>query len=662
MRSRILGLLLPFLLPAVLPSVALAEVLSELRTTQLASLFGAPATIANPKISPDGSRMLFLQQDESGVSILRLWDFASDDITSVLAGSDAGYDIYWCAFANSTRVLCDLRQERSASCASPAACWAYQIYVAIDSDGSNLLQLPVGTGCPDIDRARDTHHIDWLPEDPNHVLFSCLRETTLVGLYDGTEMHVDGVAEAARVYSDGRGFLKMYRDRREQTERWFVRDSIDSGWRLFEETNLADFSDPFRPAGYGSDTDSLLHIAWNPATETWGLFARALGDESRDSLVFAHPDLDIELVDTVGPYERAVSVPYFDGRSQRYVFDERLAEVLEFAAGLLPGVHLEILDESWDQIIYLARARIGNRTGEFVLIDMANETIRSIAPEYVHLGDYEVAETRLVQIAGADGGRISGLLTLPPEASVPVPAVVIPRGEAAHETIADPFYLAEFLAASGYAVLRVNLRGPEDLGGWIPSRSVVGWRRTSSDIRAAADYLVEAGFAEADRICAAGTDYGAYAALLAAIETPDLFRCLVSISGIADPRSGAGAAMLVYGGASIPAQIRGEFSTVVSAVNRDLRDASPIRRADELEAPVLLFQGHRDYHLDRDVHAAALARALERADKSVAFYEYRYEYHSIRRGPYRTDMLARVADFLAAHTRSEQDSAIDVGP
>ena len=238
----------------------------------------------------------------------------------------------------------------------------------------------------------------------------------------------------------------------------------------------------------------------------------------------------------------------------------------------------------------------------------------------------------------------------------------IPRGEASHEAIADSFLLAEFLAASGYTVLRVNIRGPEELGGWTPSRSVVGWQRAVNDLRAVAGYLVDAGLAEPDRICAAGTDYGAYSALLAAIEVPDLFPCIVSISGIADPRSSAGAVTIAYGDASIPAQIRGEFSAVVSEAAREFRDASPIRRADELEASVLLFQGRRDYYLDRDVHATALADALEAAEKDFAFYEYEYDYHSIQRGPYRTDMLARVADFLAGHIGSPAESAVGVGP
>jgi dipeptidyl aminopeptidase/acylaminoacyl peptidase len=80
-----------------------------------------------------------------------------------------------------------------------------------------------------------------------------------------------------------------------------------------------------------------------------------------------------------------------------------------------------------------------------------------------------------------------------------------------------------------------------------------------------------------------------------------------------------------------------------------LEQASPIRRADELAAPVLMFNGV----LDQDVYfidqMLVFATVLERAGKDVVAIEYPMSDHAIRRRLDRVDMLARMGDFLAEH-------------
>jgi hypothetical protein len=165
MRSRALGkFALLFLMFLALPAVP-----DELITTPLAELFGAAPSLGDPKLSPDGSRMVFLQQNESGVTVLQVLDFKDGSITPLLAGTESGHDINECEFANAVRLLCVLR---SAWGPDPLS---YQVWVGIDSDGSDLLELPRGIGCGDVYVLRNTHRIDWLPDDPEHIQFNCLR-------------------------------------------------------------------------------------------------------------------------------------------------------------------------------------------------------------------------------------------------------------------------------------------------------------------------------------------------------------------------------------------------------------------------------------------------------------------------------------------------------
>lgn len=642
---------------ALCSSTAFAEKPDELITSPIAELFGAPATIGDPKLSPDGTRLAFLQQDESGVTVLQVLDFEDGSITSLLTGSESGHDIYECEFANATRLLCDLRGVRGRNPMD------YQVWIALDSDGSNVLQMPAGTGCGDVYVLRNTHRIDWMPDDPEHVVFSCRRATQLVNIYGGQQTHRFGELNARQLYTDGHGFANLYYGRFDAHDRWFFRATDDSNWSLVAEADLVDFADPFRPVGFDVDMNAVLHIGWNEPTQTWGLFARDL-ETREDRVLFAHPIADAELVNTLGPYDRVVSVMYLDNRTEYHVVDQRISEVHAELSRQLPGVEIEILDESWDGKIYLARGKAPRRGGDLFLVDMADGTIKSVGPEYAHLVDTELADARLVQFQGRDGGRITGHLTLPTNGTTPAPAIIVPRGEAAHREIPDPHFLVEFLAASGFAVLRVNTPAPDELGGWLPSRAELGWEQAADSLEDAANFLVDTGVAEPDKLCAAGKDYGAYAALMSAVKYPSLFRCVISIGGIIDPREGPLAPEVRYvsavrgvdsawirslGGTGRP--LSEVFRAVESPVPFDPDETSPIERVEESDVPVLMFQSLKNYLVQAGEHAVPFRNALRRSDREFEFIEYEYDDHLIKRWPYRTDMLARIGRFLSEHLK-----------
>jgi len=668
---------------------SLAEVPERLLETPLALAFGAPPTINDPMLSPDGTRLLFIQQNPQGVSMLRALNFAGGEISTLLQGTEDGYAILWCHFAGELRVLCDLRTG------VPDTSPDYHRFAAVDIDGTNLQQMPQATGCREYDELRHRPDFDLLPDNPGQIQFFCAAASSLLDTYARRETAVSGApdiggvfnwedycqparvggvpgllcdwelmdaARAAqggsigggqRLYSNDRGFGNLFWGRQNNRDLWFVRDTAESPWQALLETDPLAFESPFRPVGYGADLSKVFNIAWDAETETWALYRMALTGDRENERVFGHEAVDVELVDTMGKYNRVVSAAFLDGRARRAIIDRRVSEVYEYVAALLPELEVEILDESWDQTRYLARVRAPNSTGEFLLVDMANETVQPVGPEYDHLTGYPLAETRLVQIEASTGGTIAAHLTLPHSVAwsrpaSPVPAVIIPRSRPTHEDVADPHYLVQFLAANGYAVLRVNNRVEPEYGrGWLEERAIVGWQQSANDIGDSVNFLIENGISESDTICAAGKDYGAYTALMSAILYPELFRCLISIAGVTDPGETPGWPI-----ATATASTEGE---------NELHAASPLRRAAELMLPVLMFHGRNDADFPMTAHAASLSRALERAGKDVVFIEYPEAMHDIRRGTDRVDMLSRIRAFLAQQIGPELEEAESIG-
>lgn len=621
---------------ALLAPAALAEIPEEFLQTPFALGFGAPPSVEDPKMSPDGTRLIFLHQNPEGITLLSKLDLMTGEIGGLLQGAPSG-QIQWCEWVNNERIMCDLRQGL------PGRTPDYQLYYSLNADGTDLQQMRREVSCRSYDKRREEPPLEWLPSESEEVLIVCGGSAQRLNVYSRRLTDVSGAGQsgvAPFLFSDGHGLGRLYRAQEDDFTRWYERDTVSSSWVRFHEINPLRFDNPFQPVGFGRELDSVYNIG--SENGKWALFSMDLESDYENQLVFSHPTQDIELVDTLGPHDRVVAVAYLDGRPRRHVVDERIAEVhAKFEELLRLQVsgeqNFEVIDESWDETKYLLRVRSPRRAGWFALLDMEAGTIQLVAPEYGQLDDYPLAETLTVQFQNADGQPIAAHLTIPEELEWPLPTVIIPRGEPSHHDLEDPHYLVQFLAAMGYAVMRVDARSFTDYGGggWLPVRAIAGWEQTADDLNAAVRYLAAEGVTDPDRVCAAGRNYGAYSAYMTSIKYPDLFKCIVGIAGISDPRATPGARAI---------------SNALSGVGGNILDqSSPIHRASEINPPIFLFHGRADPELSYSTHAVDFVNALNRAGKDVTFIEYEYAGNEIRRGTYRVDMLARTGQFLIDH-------------
>jgi dipeptidyl aminopeptidase/acylaminoacyl peptidase len=387
-----------------LSSAALAEIPDELLTSPLAEAFGAGPTIDRPRLSPDGTKMLFLQQRPGGGTEVRTIDLAELEQRLIVSGGLTGYDIEWCEWGNPTRLVCDM-------------------ILAIDYDGGQPRQLDRGyvvpalegsAGCRIIAEVSATRRVpDSLPENPDHMATDC-SGLGMVDIYTGKYLdRRAGPGVISAVLSDGRGQprLQRYTLVNRQFDRWLARTDLDSEWFVVDERDPTIFEDPFRPVGFGFETNRLFHLA--TASGRWALYSMDLARGPDSELAFAHPQLDIEHVDTFGPYDRVIAAAWLDGRPQRFIVDDRAAEVYATAEELLPQHNIEVVDESWDRNYYLVLARRPGRAGDYYLLDIQSGELTLIGAEYERLADVTLAETTTISFPSADGGTITGHLTLP---------------------------------------------------------------------------------------------------------------------------------------------------------------------------------------------------------------------------------------------------------
>ncbi|MFK8017326.1 MAG: alpha/beta hydrolase family protein [Gammaproteobacteria bacterium] len=223
-----------------------------------------------------------------------------------------------------------------------------------------------------------------------------------------------------------------------------------------------------------------------------------------------------------------------------------------------------------------------------------------------------------------EGLSIPYLLTLP-KSSAPAPLVVMPHGGPID--VFDTRYFDEttqFLTARGYAVLRVNFRGS---GGYSKAFMEAGKREYGglmlTDIHAAAREAMARPDIDAGRVAVFGASYGGYAATMLAIEHPQVYRCAVTVAGLADIN-------LFLGHTDFTERQQDWAREYIGDTVNDydmLKSISPISRIDRLQRPIFVMHGALDDVVDIE-HAYRLRHWLDWHQKTYDWFVFKDGTHS----------------------------------
>lgn len=129
-----------------------------------------------------------------------------------------------------------------------------------------------------------------------------------------------------------------------------------------------------------------------------------------------------------------------------------------------------------------------------------------------------------------------------------------------------------------------------------------------NDLTDSVRWAVQEGFADPNRVCIVGANYGGYAALMGVVRTPELYRCAVSLGGITDlPQLVSDSRWYLNRKDVSEARIGSWWGDP-----ERLQETSPTTHAKELKAPLLLLHGAAD-RLIPVAHSRELAAALKAA-------------------------------------------------
>jgi len=204
-----------------------------------------------------------------------------------------------------------------------------------------------------------------------------------------------------------------------------------------------------------------------------------------------------------------------------------------------------------------------------------------------------LGEVREVRCQGAEGAEVQAYVVLPPEFddSSPAPMVDVIHG-GPHGIWGDEFHYrwnSHLFAAPGNVVALPNFQGSTSWGNDFSSRIQGEWgKRPFADIMAVTDHLIDLGWADPDRLAAAGGSYGGYMIAWIAGHT-DRFRCLVNHAGVYNTLS-MYASDATWGR---PRSFGGEPWKNIAAIDA----YNPARFTADYNTPMLVIHGEQDFRV-----------------------------------------------------------------
>lgn len=337
-------------------------------------------------------------------------------------------------------------------------------------------------------------------------------------------------------------------------------------------------------------------------------------------------------------YPATSEYEYVEAESQFKTIHKQLVKAFK-------GQDVFITSNTKDGSKLLVRVTSDINPGEFYLFNTVTKKADFLWANLSWIDPRQMAPMRNITFKARDGLDISGLLTLPTQISdEKPPLLVIPHGGPHHTRDHWDFNQeVQLFANRGYAVLQVNFRGSGGYGGTFRRRGYREWGgKMIEDIIDGTNWAINDGNVAQDKVCIYGASYGGYAAMMAAITEPDLYKCAIGYVGVYDLN-------LMFSDGDIPRFWGGKeyLEKVLGKDEAVLNKYSPVNHADKLKAKIMLIHGVEDRRVPIK-HANKMRKALKKAGKDVEWLRYGSAGHGVWNMDKRRDLYSNLLDFIDA--------------
>ena len=618
-----------------------------------AEAFGTLPSVHDAAISPDGEQIAAIVNFDGtyGVRVLT-YGAKDEELRAVLLGE--GVKPMWIRWANNERVLVGLWQSTTYDYTAITASFIYTLD-ASKMEGEILVQTRK------ILRQDNSDVIDFLDHDPDHILMAFSDENQFDADIQRVNINTGRYRKLMRGrlgiqhwYTDRRGEPRVGQgllDRKTEEGAWnlIIRDADDDKWRDSDE--YPGLAPDTRIFGFTSAPNELIIGDWADK-RTLGVYIYDLDKKQVTRKLFHHDAYDAQglVFDSEG-----------DVIGARYVADTTETEligeydtVLERLRRRFEGYTVDYIDQSDIAGRILFKVSNAHDPGALAVVDSATDEVRFLAYYRPDLPAEEMGPVSEVVYKARDGFEIPAYITLPPAITDGsqlnlLPFVVMPHGGPYARQSKRFDYFAQFFASRGFGVLQMNFRGSAGYGKDFEEAGRENWVLMLDDIEDGTRWLIDNKLADPERICIAGWSYGGYAALMGAIRTPELYACSVSMAGVTDLKDMI-RDIKKYRFGSMAAH---NFILKGLDSREEIKENSPVSRADELVVPLFLAHGELDQRVHFDQYTR-MKSALKKSPAEVTFMEFEDEDHFLSTQANRQRFFVGLDDFLRSTVGSSE--------
>ena len=428
-----------------------------------------------------------------------------------------------------------------------------------------------------------------------------------------------------------------------------VRDNAKSPWRELmkwgpEETlgNIADFS---------SDNRALLVMTSLDANA-----ARLLSVDvatGKSTVIAEDPQFDVSFTVSHPRTNKLQAVVFLRERRDFQILDPSLQPDFDALRKVrdadISNISRDLADDKWVVAFQGDDAPI-----YYYLYDRASRTATVLFSNRPALENFKLAKVKPIQYKARDGMTIYGYVTTPAGiAPKNLSMVIFTHGGPWGRDLwgYDPY--AQWLANRGYAVLQPNFRASTGYGKQYLNAGDRQWAGTMrTDLLDGKDWAVKQGIADPSKVCIMGGSYGGYATLAGLAFAPDAFACGVDIVGPSNLNT-------------LLKTIPPYWSTMVSIFHKRMGDneeflksQSPLFKADQIKAPLLIGQGANDPRVNK-AESDQIVAAMRKNNKPVEYFVFPDEGHGFARPENNMAFNAAAEEFLAKYLGGRHEPPSD---
>ncbi len=247
------------------------------------------------------------------------------------------------------------------------------------------------------------------------------------------------------------------------------------------------------------------------------------------------------------------------------------------------NVHITGYNNDLSRVLFMTES--AQHPPTYYLLSNRKE-VKKLGSQRPDIDPKDLGQQRWVIYTARDGMKIPAILDLPAgwkKEDGPIPAIVLPHGGPwARDFMGwDGSGFVPLLTSRGYAVLRPQYRGSSGLGRklWLAGDQQWG-KAMQDDLDDGAQWLVEQGIADKNRLAIFGYSYGGFAAAAATVRPNSPYQCAVAGAPVTN--------LAKIGNAWSSNRLQRILQ------GRTVNGMDPMKNTDKAGIPVLLVVGDRD--------------------------------------------------------------------